>query len=125
MTSIHEDEASGLFVNPRLGVVETVVQNQKRPRVNVGVSTAGCLVRVALGLDGRLALDDILDNLGAVLVMNELGWHPGLEKLVGGLFRDDDSSHGKMLLVLEEHVTHQERLACVLLADNHHHRTFA
>ena len=124
MTTVHEDEPSGLLRCPRLGVIQAVVKNQKGARVDTAVSTTALLVLVSLALDDGLALDDILNNLGLVLVVNELGGNHVLEELVGDFRCRDDGADREVVLDVVEDVANQKGLASVLLADDDHHRTF-
>ena len=121
MASVHEDELGAVLVHPRLRIVEAVVQNQKGAGVNGGAPSARNLVLVPLVLDGRLTLDHVLDNLGAILVVNELGRNHVLEELVGNLGGADHRADGKARLCIEEDIAHQERLAGILLPDDDHH----
>jgi hypothetical protein len=57
--------------------------------------------------------------------VNELGRDHVLKKLVGNLCGRNDSPHREIVLAVVENITNQKGLACILLADNHHHRTFA
>jgi len=124
VTTVHEYIASRLFLNPGC-IVQTVVENQECPRVNVGGSASGIFVLIALLFDIHLSLNDIHHNVRTVFVVNEFGRNHMLEKFVGNFSARDDSSHRKTVLCVEQNITNQKGLASVLFSDNDNHWTLA
>ncbi len=124
VATVHKHIASALLTNPRI-IVQAVIQNQERPGIHVGVSAIPLLVLIASHLDLHLTLDGAHHNLGTLLVMNEPGWNHMLKKLVGNLRAGDNGTHREAVLGVEQNVSHQERLARILLSDNDDHRRLA
>lgn len=57
--------------------------------------------------------------------MNEPSGHHVLKELVGHLRTGDHCTHRKAVLGVKQDVAHQERLAGILLTNNHDHRRLA
>jgi len=79
-TAVHEQIANVLVVGPRV-VVHTVVQNQERPRVELGLD-APILVLHDFLHDELLAFDEVCQNHSIVLTMDEDGRNHLFEEAV-------------------------------------------
>ena len=121
VSTIHKHIARALLTNPRI-IVQAIIQNQERTRIHVGVATTPLLVLIASHLDLHLTLDGAHNNLRTLLIMNESRRHHMLKELVGHLRAGDNCTHGEAMLGVKQNVSHQERLARILLSDNDDHR---
>jgi hypothetical protein len=121
VATVHEDETSGLFVDPLLGCIQTVVQNQERTRVKRLPGRLG-LEKPLFGTE--LALDKCLNLRRLILIVDQLGRNKRLEVLVHGFRRRDDHACGKRVLNVKQKITSQEGFTGVLLSNDHDHGTF-
>jgi hypothetical protein len=76
-------------------------------------------------LHTHLALDDVHDNRGIILVVNEFGWDHVLKELVGYLCTRNHCSNGEVVLGVKQNIANQEGFTGILLPDNDDHGTFA
>ena len=117
VTAVHEQIADILVAHPGW-IIETVIQDQKIPRIHSGRAPLGQILGDLLGNE-LLALQDIGDHERGILFVNEERRHNLTVELVSALCARDHRATGHALIMPEE-ILYQEGLACLTLAYEHH-----
>jgi hypothetical protein len=115
---VHEQIPDVLVADPA-GIVQTVVQDQEVPWIH-GSCPARRQITSDLLRDELLTFENIGDDEGGILLVDEHGWHHLAVELVG-TFRTGDHRAAGQALVVPEQILHKERLTGLALADEHHH----
>jgi hypothetical protein len=118
VTTVHEQIPDVAITDPA-GIVQTVVQNQEVAGVHGGRAALRQILGDLLG-DELLALEDVGDDKGRILLMDEHGRHHLAVELVGTLRTGDHGTTGQTLVVPQE-ILYEERLAGFALADQDNH----
>ncbi len=111
---VHEEIADVAVTDPA-AIVQTVVQDQEVPRVNPRRAALPEIFRDTLG-DQLLALQDVADDQGGILLVDEGGRDSLTVEHVGALCAGNHGAHGD-ILVMPEQIFHEERFAGLALAD--------
>lgn len=115
VASVHEEEAHDFVAGPRR-VVEAVVEDDKGAWIDGGaVVLFGFSVHLFEG--GFLAQEDVFDDGGVVLVVDEQARDHASVEAVAFFCAGNDGADGNVSLVKQK-VAHEERFAGVSLADH-------
>ncbi len=111
---VHKEIADVAITNPT-AVIQTVVEDQEVPRIDSRRTPLPEILGDPLG-DQLLALQDVADDQGRILLVDE-GRGDGLTvEHVRALCARNHGAHGDVLVMPEE-ILHQEGLAGLALAD--------
>ena len=117
VTPVHEKIAHISVTNPRT-VIQTVVQNQEVPGIHSSRTPRGQVAGNLLG-NQLLALQDVGNDQGRILLMDEDRWHNLAVEMIRTLRTGNHRAVGNAL-VMPQQVLDQKRLAGFALADEHH-----
>ncbi len=116
MSTIHEQELDVLVLGPTV-IVQAVVQNKKRSRVDTGLAVHFLFLVDAL-LEKLLSFDDVLDDGRRVFIVDKDAGHDIAIEFICRLGGRDHGADRDVAMVIEQ-VFDQEGLARLTLADKY------